>query len=249
MPDQGGSRQNVTFPGAGSGAHDVSGTAGADGAGRQARGYLALPPQGVGPGIVVIQEWWGLTSHIATVTDRFAAEGFVALAPDLYGGATAHDRAEAARLQRELPVERAARDLCGAVDLLLGHPAVVGDAIGVVGFCMGGGFALVLAAQEGDRVAAAVPFYGLPRDPEFDYRGLTAHVLGHYGELDGSIPVAAVDETAIRIGEATDRRPEIHFYPAGHAFMNDENPGGRYDALQARIAWQRTLSFLWGHLG
>ncbi len=236
MPDQGGPRHDVTFP---TGRPD----------GRPAHGYLALPPQGTGPGVVVIQEWWGLTSHIVAMADRFAAEGFVALAPDLYGGTTTHDRAEAARLQRELPMEQAARDLRGAVDVLLGHPAVVGDAVGVVGFCMGGGFALVLAAQEGDRVAAVVPFYGLPGDPDFEYRGLTAHVLGHYGELDRSIPAAAVDEAAIRIGEATDRRPEFHFYPAGHAFMNDENPRGQYDALQARTAWRRTLSFLWGHLG
>ncbi|MER8187806.1 dienelactone hydrolase family protein [Kitasatospora sp. NPDC094015] len=229
----GSSRQNVTFPSNGHTAH----------------GYLALPPQGVGPGVLVVQEWWGLTSHIAELVDRFAAAGFVALAPDLYGGEVAHDREEAARMRAELPAAQAAEDLRGAVDLLLGHPGVVGDAVGVAGFCFGGGLALVLAAQEGDRVAAVVPFYGLPDDPDFDYRGLTAHVLGHYAELDRSYPPAAVDEAAIRIGEATDRRPEIHFYPAGHAFMNDENPGGAYDPLQARIAWQRTLSFLWGHLG
>ncbi|GAA0672888.1 dienelactone hydrolase family protein [Kitasatospora atroaurantiaca] len=229
----GGSRQNVTFPSNG----------------RTAHGYLALPPTGTGPGLIVIQEWWGLTSHVASVVDRFAAEGFVALAPDLYGGTTTHDKAEAARLLREMPAERAAQDLRGAVDFLLEQPQVAGDSVGVVGFCMGGGLALVLAAQEGDRVAAVVPFYGLPKDPGFDYRGLTAHVLGHFGEHDRSNPVAAVDEAAIRIGEATDRRPEIHFYPAGHAFMNDENLIGTYDALQARIAWQRTLSFLRGHLG
>ncbi|MEV4615834.1 dienelactone hydrolase family protein [Kitasatospora sp. NPDC049258] len=229
----GSSRHNVTFASNGHTAH----------------GYLALPPQGVGPGLLVVQEWWGLTSHIAALVDRFAAEGFVALAPDLYGGAVAHDREEAARMRAELPAEQAAQDLRGAVDLLLEHPGVAGDAVGVAGFCFGGGLALVLAAQEGDRVAAVVPFYGLPDDPGFDYRGLTAHVLGHYAEEDRSYPPAAVDEAAIRIGEATDRRPEIHFYPARHAFMNDENPGGAYDPLQARIAWQRTLSFLWGHLG
>ncbi|MFJ1708140.1 dienelactone hydrolase family protein [Kitasatospora sp. NPDC088346] len=229
----GSSRQNVTFPGNGGPAH----------------GYLALPSQGVGPAVLVVQEWWGLTSHIADLVDRFAEAGFVALAPDLYGGAVAHDREEAARMKAELPAERAARELRGAVDFLLDHPGVVGDAIGVVGLCMGGGLALVLAAREGDRVAAVVPFYGLPDDDGFDYRGLTAHVLGHYAEQDRSYPPAAVDEAAIRIGEATDRRPEIHFYPAGHAFMNDENPRGTYDALQARIAWQRTLTFLWGHLG
>ncbi|WP_405007545.1 dienelactone hydrolase family protein [Kitasatospora purpeofusca] len=233
MPDQGGSRQNVTFPSGG----------------RQAHGYLARPPQGVGPGLVVVQEWWGLTPYLADVADRFAAEGFTVLAPDLFGGATTHDSAEAARLERELPVERAVRDLGGAVDLLLGLDGVVGDAVGVVGFSMGGGFALLLAAAEGDRVAAAVPFYGLPPDPDFEYRGLTAHVLGHYGEHDRYLPMAAVDEAAIRIGEATDVRPEFHFYPAGHAFMNEENLLGTYDPLQAAIAWKRTLAFLWGHLG
>ncbi|MFF3112944.1 dienelactone hydrolase family protein [Kitasatospora sp. NPDC057904] len=233
MPDQGGSRQNLTFPSNG----------------RTAHGYLARPPQGVGPGLVLVQEWWGLTTHVASMADRFAAEGFTVLAPDLYGGATTHDGAEAARLKRELPVEHAVTDLAGAVDHLLALDGVVGDAVGVVGFCMGGGFALLLAARAGDKVAAAVPFYGLPPDPDFDYHGLTAHVLGHFGEHDRSIPISAVDEAATRIGEATDIRPEIHFYPAGHAFMNDENPLGTYDALQARTAWRRTLSFLRGHLG
>lgn len=227
------SPQNVTFPSNG----------------RTAHGYLALPPRGVGPGLVVVQEWWGLTTHITHMVDRFASEGFVALAPDLYGGATTHDAAEAARMRRELPMEQAAQDLRGAVDHLLALPQTVGDSVGVVGFCMGGGLALVLAAQEGDKVAAVVPFYGLPSDRDFDYRGLTAHVLGHYGEHDRANPVSAVDEAAIRIGEATDRRPEIHFYPAGHAFMNEENLLGTYDPLQAAIAWRRTLSFLWGHLG
>ncbi|WP_035845196.1 dienelactone hydrolase family protein [Kitasatospora azatica] len=225
--------QNVTFPSNGGQAH----------------GYLALPPQGRGPGLVVVQEWWGLTTHMTSMVDRFAAEGFLALAPDLYGGATTHDRVEAAELLAKLPAERAVRDLRGAVDFLLEHPAVAGDAVAVVGFCMGGGFAMRLAALEGDRVAAVVPFYGLPREPDYDYRGLTAHVLGHFAERDHGLPLKTVDEAAILIGEATDRRPEIHFYPAGHAFMNDENPAGNYDQLQAAIAWRRTLSFLRGHLG
>ncbi|MGF1431916.1 dienelactone hydrolase family protein [Kitasatospora sp. LaBMicrA B282] len=225
--------QNVSFPSNGGQAH----------------GYLALPPEGRGPGLLVVQEWWGLTTHIKAITDRFAAEGFVALAPDLYGGSTTHDAAEAAELLRKLPTEQAVRDLRGAVDFLLGHPGLVGDAIAVVGFCMGGGFALRLAVQEGDRVAAVVPFYGLPREPDYSYQGLSAHVLGHFAERDHGLPVETVDEAAIRIGEATDRRPEIHFYPAGHAFVNDENPQGHYDALQAGIAWRRTLSFLRGHLG
>jgi carboxymethylenebutenolidase len=126
--------QNVTFPSGGGTAH----------------GYLALPESGVGPGVVVIQEWWGLTSHIADVVNRLAAEGFVALAPDLYGGTTTHDADEAGKLMQQLPVDRAATDLGGAVDFLLGHDAVVGRKVGAVGFCMGGGFVLVLAAQQGD---------------------------------------------------------------------------------------------------
>ncbi|WP_354638884.1 dienelactone hydrolase family protein [Kitasatospora camelliae] len=219
-----GSAQHVTFPGDGQTAH----------------GYLVLPPQAVGPGLVVVPGQQGLTGHIRAMADRFAEEGFVALAPDLPSGAPADG---------ELPPEQAVVDLRGAVDFLLGHPQVVGDSVGAVGFCRGGGLSLVLAAQEGDRVAAVVPFYGLPADDLFEYRGLTAHVLGHYAEEDDANPVTAVDEAAIRIGEATDRRPEIHFYPAGHAFMNEENPAGAYDALQARTAWLRTLSFLWAHLG
>ncbi|MDH6142306.1 MULTISPECIES: dienelactone hydrolase family protein [Kitasatospora] len=225
--------QNVTFPSNG----------------KQAHGYLALPPGGRGPGVLVVQEWWGLTTHITTMADRFAAEGFTVLAPDLFGGETVHSAAEAAERQRQLPVEGAVRDLSGAVDFLLAQPGTTGDAVAVVGFCMGGDFGLRLAVREGDRVVAAVPFYGVPREPDYSYLGLTAHVLGHYGEYDKSIPTELVDEAAIRIGEATDRRPEIHFYPAGHAFMNEENPSGNYDPLQAAIAWQRTLTFLRGHLG
>ncbi|MFD5559751.1 dienelactone hydrolase family protein [Kitasatospora griseola] len=227
-------RQNVSFAGP---------------SGRTVHGYLAVPPAGVGPGVLVVQEWWGLTRHIAELTDRLAAEGFLALAPDLYGGTVTHDRDAAARMKRELPPERAAEELAAAVSHLLAHPGAVGDAIGVTGFCMGGGLALQLAAREGDRVAAVVPFYGLPGDPDYDYRGLTAHVLGHFGEQDASLPAAVVDEAAIRIGEATGRRPEIHFYPAGHAFMNDEKTPSSYDPLQAAIAWRRTLTFLWAHLG
>ncbi len=94
------------------------------------------------------------------MANRLAAEGFVALAPDLFGGTTTHDADEAGRLMQELPVDSAARDLGGAVDYLLGHDAVTSSTIGAVGFCMGGGFVLVLAAQQGDKIGAAVPFYG-----------------------------------------------------------------------------------------
>jgi carboxymethylenebutenolidase len=220
--------QNVTFPSNGGTAH----------------GYLAVPASGSGPGVVVIQEWWGLTNHIADVTNRLAAEGFVALAPDLYGGSTTHDSEEAGRLMQELPVGQAARDLAGAVDHLLGHEAVTSSKVGAVGFCMGGGFVLVLAAQQGDKIGAAVPFYGLLKEDFPSFSGLTAPLLGHFGEQDDFAPSDAVRSLAERIEAESGVKPTFHFYPAGHAFFNDENHLGTYDPEQAQVAWNRTLEFL-----
>lgn len=230
MPDN--SKQNITFASNGDEAH----------------GYLALPGTGTGPGLIVIQEWWGLTDHIASLADRFAREGFVALAPDLYGGRTTHDAEEAGRLMQELPVERAARDLRGAVDYLLSHEAVSGDRLGAVGFCMGGGFVLSLAAQEGERIAAAVPFYGVLQT-EPDWSNLRARVQGHYGEQDSFVPVDAVRAQFQAIAATTGVQPELHLYPAGHAFLNDENLLGTYNAEQAGVAWERALAFLHSALG
>jgi carboxymethylenebutenolidase len=220
--------QNVTFPSGG----------------RTAHGYLALPASGSGPGVVVIQEWWGLTSHIADVTNRLAAEGFVALAPDLYGGSTTHDSDEAGKLMQELPVEDAARDLAGAVDYLLGHEAVTSSTVGAVGFCMGGGFVLVLAAQQGDKIGAAVPFYGVLKEEFPSFSGLTAPLLGHFGEQDQMADPDAVHALAQRIESESGVRPGFHIYPAGHAFFNDENLLGTHDPEQAQLAWNRTLEFL-----
>jgi carboxymethylenebutenolidase len=235
MAEQG-SRQNTTFP---------SGAPGSDGI---AHGYLALPESGSGPGVVVIQEWWGLTDHIADVCDRLAAEGFVALAPDLFGGTTTHDADEAGRLMSELPVDQAARDLGGAVDFLLGHEAVTSSKVGAVGFCMGGGFVLLLAAQQGDKVGVAVPYYGVgPAVPQ-SYAGLTAAVQGHYGEQDAFYPADDARRQAEQIRGESGAEVEFHFYPAGHAFHNDTNAIGTYDAEQAKLAWSRTLDFLRAHL-
>jgi carboxymethylenebutenolidase len=225
--------QNVTFPSNGGTAH----------------GYLAVPESGSGPGLVIIQEWWGLTIHIKDVTDRFAAEGFVALAPDLFGGATTHDSDEAGTLMSELPVDKAAQDLAGAVDFLLGHEAVTSSNVGAVGFCMGGGFVIVLAAQQGDRIGAAVPFYGVLKEDYPDLSGLTAPVLGHFGEEDGFTTPEAARALADRIEKESGVTPEMHFYPAGHAFFNDENLLGTHDPEQARLAWGRTVEFLRANLG
>lgn len=225
------SRQNVTFPSSG----------------RQAFGYLRKPLGGEGPGVIVIQEWWGLNDHIIDVADRLAAAGYVTLAPDLYGGRVAHDATEADRFMRELPVEEAVADLAGAVDLLLADPDVTSSKVGAVGFCMGGGFVLQMAAHEGDRIGAVVSFYGVgPAVPD-NYRTMSAAVQGHYGETDAIYPVEEARKQELQIREDSQGSVEFFYYPSGHAFHNDQRPTV-YDAESARLAWQRTLDHLDIHL-
>jgi carboxymethylenebutenolidase len=225
-------RQNVTFPSNGSEAH----------------GYLATPPSGSGPGVIVIQEWWGLTDHIADVSDRLAAEGFVALAPDLFGGKVAHDADEAMKLLTELPVDRAARDLSGAVDYLLAQESVTSDKVGAIGFCMGGGFVLMLAAQQGEKIGAAVPFYGVGPGVPSTYTGVRAAVQGHYAEQDEMYPVADAKKLEQQIRDEAGVEVEFFYYDAGHAFHNDENLIGTYDEANAKLAWSRAVAFLKDHL-
>ncbi|MFF5565490.1 dienelactone hydrolase family protein [Streptomyces sp. NPDC012623] len=219
--------QNVSFPSAGTTAY----------------GYLAVPPAGHGPGVIVIQEWWGLTSHIKDIADRLAQAGFVALAPDLYGGEVAHDADEALRMMRELPTVRGVELLEGAVGYLLARQETDGDTVGTVGFCMGGGFVLSLAAVD-RRVSAAVPFYGVNKDGVPDFSHLKAEILGHYGELDESVPLAALEELRTTIQDQSGIVPVLHVYQgAGHAFFNDGRPEA-YHAPSATLAWERTLDFL-----
>jgi carboxymethylenebutenolidase len=222
--------QNVTFPSAGGTAH----------------GYLALPPTGRGPGVIVIQEWWGLTDHIANVADRLAAQGFVTLAPDLYGGNVAHDSDEALRMMKALPVSHGVELLSGAVDHLLGMPEITSDTVGSVGFCMGGGFVLYQAAAD-PRVSAAVPFYGVIQGDLPDFSGLKAQILGHYGERDTSIPKERLAELSEAVQEAG-IVPYLRMYPAGHAFFNDGRPD-TYAPGPALQAWESTVEFLHEQLG
>lgn len=224
-------RQNVTFPSNG----------------HQAHGYLALPPAGRGPGIVVIQEWWGLTDWLAGVCDRLAEQGFVALAPDLYGGRVTHDFDEAGELMSSLDFATAARDLGGAVQFLLGHEAVTSEQVGALGFCMGGGFVLALAAQEGDRVGAAVPFYGVV-PPDFDgFQKIRAAVLGVVALQDGMTPPDAAHHVFDRIREGG-AHVEVADYDGGHAFANSDNLLGTYDAAAADSAMERATAFLRQHV-
>src|SRR5690348_12415440 len=155
--------------------------------GSTASGYLVTPATGSGPGVIVVQEWWGLDWSLKEEADRLGAAGFVALAPDLYHGELAGhtEMDKAGQLMQSLPVDRAARDMGGAVDYLAGHPAVKGKGLGVVGFCMGGMLALALAANRPDRIDAAVPFYGFPQgDAEPDWTTLSASVRGYMAEKD-----------------------------------------------------------------
>jgi carboxymethylenebutenolidase len=218
--------------------------------GGTASGYLSGPEQGAGLGLVVIQEWWGLNDHIRDVCDRFGAEGFTALAPDLYRGATTTEPDEAGKLMMALNMAQAAKDMGGAVDYLLGSDRVRGDGIGVTGFCMGGGLALMLAVQRPDAIQACVPFYGLiPWDgAQPDWSTLQAPVLGHYAAEDGFFSpdkVAELQETLDGLG----KEAELLVYEGvDHAFFNDTRPEV-YDDHAASTAWTRTLEFLRAKLG
>jgi carboxymethylenebutenolidase len=219
--------QNVTFPSNG----------------RTAHGYLAVPESGSGPGLIVIQEWWGLTDHIADVANRFAREGFVVLAPDLYGGRTAHNEEEAMSLAGQLLPEQAVQDLAGAVGYLRAQPSVTSGKVGVVGFCMGGSFVLHLANRAGDKIAAAVVFYGTFRGNE-DFSGVRAPVQGHFGEQDQMMSPDQARSVMENLRTQAGVPVQVHFYDAGHAFFNDENLLGTYDEDAAKLAWSRTVDFL-----
>ena len=211
---------------------------------KTAHGYLAVPESGSGPGVIVIQEWWGLVDHIIDVTNRFAAAGFVSLAPDLYGGKTTHDAQTAAKYLTELPVEQAARDLSGAVDFLLGRPEVTSSAVGAVGFCMGGGFVLLLAKIAGAKVAAAVSCYPANAAMLGELSGVSARVEMHAGGQDAFLSPEDVEELVATL-RASGTDVMLHIYPEqGHAFLNDENLLGTYDKAAADLLWQRIVDFL-----
>src|SRR5262252_3719640 len=150
--------------------------------GNTASGYLATPASGSGPGVLVIQEWWGVDDSLKQQADRLANAGFVALAPDLYHGQVAGhtEMDKASHLMQSMPADRAGRDMSGAVDFLASHPSVTSKGIGVVGFCMGGMLSFIIAANRGDKVKAVVPFYGFPQGPmEPAWSKLTASISGH----------------------------------------------------------------------
>src|SRR5688572_18892283 len=152
--------------------------------GDKTQGYLATPAGGKGPGVIVIQEWWGLVQHIKNVCDRFAAEGFTALAPDMYHGQTATEPDGAGKLFMALNIAQAEKDLRGAAEYLAQQSSTA--KLGAVGFCMGGQLAL-FAATLNSRIGACVNFYGIHPNVKPDYTKLSGPVLGLYAEKDGFV--------------------------------------------------------------
>ena len=203
--------------------------------GAAAEGYLAVPDQ-PGPGVLVIQEWWGLVGHIKEVADRFAEAGFTALAPDLFHGEATTSPDAAGKLLMALAVDRAEQDLRGAAD----HLATVasGDSVGVVGFCMGGQLALY-AASKSPRIGACVDFYGVHPNVHPDYAAIRCPVLGLFAEKDGFVNAEAVGKLGGSLAAAGVAH-QFHTYPGtDHAFFNDRRPA--YDAEASADAWDRVI--------
>lgn len=218
--------------------------------GGTADGYLALPESGSGPGVILVQEWWGLVGHITDVADRLAAEGFVVLAPDFFHGAKTDEPDEAMRLLMGLAMDRAATDLAGAAAYLSDLENVDAAGIGAVGFCMGGSLAL-WSATVAENIVAAVGFYpAMPwerMDPAWpNYTG--KHALIHCSEEDGTSAAPGI-KAAVEGIESAGGSVEVFDYPGtSHAFFNDERPEV-YHPDAASAAWGRTTEFLHTHLG
>ena len=215
--------------------------------GGTAKGYLSKPESGTGPGVIVIQEWWGLVDHIKGVTDRFASERFVALAPDLYHGQTAKSPDEAGKLFMALNIDRAEKDLRGAIQFLLGQKETAGGKVGTVGFCMGGQLSLYAACANAD-VGACVNFYGIHPNVHPHIANLQAPVLGFFAEKDSSVTPEAARRLEAEL-KGAGKQAEFHIYPGvGHAFFNDTR-NEVYNATYARQSWERMLKFFREHLG
>jgi carboxymethylenebutenolidase len=208
-----------------------------------APGYLATPAGGDGPAVIVLQEWWGVDAHIRSICDRLAGEGFFALAPDLYRGEIATEPSEAEQKMMALAIGKAELEMCGAAAYLAEQPGVKGPDVGAIGFCLGGGLA-VWAAATCPQITAAVSYYYVMPHGKPDFTKLKGPVLGHFGTADAFIPQATAEELEAEIREAG-AEVTFHYYPdAGHAFFNDTNRLGTFDAEARDTSWERSVSFL-----
>lgn len=205
----------------------------------QTRAYISTPPSGSGPGLLVIQEWWGLVQHIANQADRYAQRGFVALAPDLYSGQTAEEPDHAMTLMRELDIPNAAEKLTQAAQFLRRHEANSTGKVGCVGYCMGGGMTLLLASN--GVIDAGAPFYGVLPSGNPDPASIQCPIQGHYAEHDDA--TKSVPELEAGINDS-----QFYVYPGTqHAFCNDDRPEV-YDADATATAMDRTVRFFNAHL-
>ena len=207
--------------------------------GHTCQGYFAAPPVGTGPGVVVIQEWWGLVPHIEDLVDRFASNGFVAIAPDLYHGKTTKSPDDATKLLMELDVDRAHKEIAGAGDFVLSRPECTSEKFGVVGFCMGGALAQYEATTN-PKVGAAVSFYGGFKQVPLDWPNLNAPLLLIYGENDKGVPAGQGIELQKQLRAMGKDVDAVVYASADHAFFNDTR-SEVYNAEAAADAWRRTI--------
>lgn len=203
-------------------------------------GALAVPDRQRSPGLVICHEWWGLNDDMRAMAERFADEGFLSLAVDLYGGRVTDDQNEAALLSNELRTPDAMKVVQAACDYLAGHPRGTGK-VGVTGFCLGGAMALAAACNV-EGLGAVLPFYGLPRAEYASWSRCKAPIQGHFATHDGFVTPERV--TAAHVAAlAAGAKFELHFYDAGHAFMR-KGDAQAYDAAAAELAWSRATEFL-----
>jgi carboxymethylenebutenolidase len=210
-------------------------------------GEIALPAgDAKAPGVVLIQEWWGLNGHIRSLLERLAGAGFIALAPDLYHGATTTDAEEARHLMSQLNWGKAMDEIGGAAAYLHAHPRCIGR-VGVMGFCLGGALSFAAGTHIPELLSAVVPFYGVPpASAGANYGRLTAPVQAHFSARDQW----AKPEDAEVIKQELEGRGqfmELHVYDADHAFVNDTRPDA-YNPEAAKLAWRRAIDFLHKHL-
>ena len=205
-------------------------------------GYVSVPAAGHGPGLLVLQEWWGLVPHIRAVCDRLARSGFVALAPDLYRGESTTDPDAAGRLMMSLEIERAGRDLGTAAEALRCQPETDGAGIGCIGFCMGGQLALYAACSTGE-IKAVVDCYGVHPEVSLDFAHCKARILGVFAENDEFIPASAVEALGDALEDAGLPHTLVTYEGVQHAFLNDDRPDV-YDATVAARAWHDIETFL-----
>ena len=211
-------------------------------------GYLARPSDGAAhPGVILIQEWWGIDSHVKELAERLARQGYVVLAPDIYHGKVVYEPDEAGKAMMALNQDNAITEIRHGIDYLQSRDDVAPKKLGLVGFCMGGFLAWKIAEAENGEIAAVAPFYGAGYQPSADdLRKITAPVLAQYGDQDGSIPADHRNHIATLLKQEG-KTHKVLVYHAGHAFMNPEH--GALVPEAADQAWAELVAWFKQYLG